>query len=189
MLPCPASEEFTLCRTKASYVMSDGIGPLVLKMLIDDLCKSEAAITLMYDETTTVQVKKRMDILVRYWSESELRVIIRFLKAFFFGHAKGVVVGSEIIKLVFDQDTCFPAERLFNLSSDGPNVNKTIWKFVDGKLKEKKLKGLIPMVPYNVRIIHNGFRQGLSTYGIAAKIWHLTCMHGSRDHHVRGRTI
>ena len=51
--------------------MSDGIQPLVVKMLVDDLCKSEAAITLMFDETTTVQVKKQMDILVRYWSESE----------------------------------------------------------------------------------------------------------------------
>lgn len=71
MFHCPASQEFTLCRTKASYVMSDGIQPLVVKMLVDDLCKSEAAITLMFDETTTVQVKKQMDILVRYWSESE----------------------------------------------------------------------------------------------------------------------
>ena len=145
MFPCPASEEFSLCRTKASYIMSDGVGPLMLKMLVEDLCNSEAAFTLMYDETTTVQVKKQMDILVRYWSESEQRVTVRFLSALFFGHAKGVDVGNEIIKLVFYQDTCFPAERLFNLSSDGPNVNKTIWKFVDDKLREKKMKGLIPM--------------------------------------------
>ena len=70
MFPCPASEEFSLCRTKASYIMSDGVGPLMLKMLVEDLCNSEAAFTLMYDGTTTVQVKKQMDILVRYWSES-----------------------------------------------------------------------------------------------------------------------
>ena len=50
--------------------MSDGVGPLMLKMLVEDLCNSEAAFTLMYDETTTVQVKKQMDILMRYWSES-----------------------------------------------------------------------------------------------------------------------
>lgn len=54
--------------------MSDGVGPLMLKMLVEDLCNSEAAFTLMYDETTTVQVKKQMDILVRYWSESEQSV-------------------------------------------------------------------------------------------------------------------
>ena len=141
----------------------------MLKMLVEDLCNSEAAFTLMYDETTTVQVKKQMEILVRYWSESEQRVTVRFMSALFFGHAKGVDVGNEIIKLVFYQDICFPAERLFNLSSDVPNVNKTIWKFVDDKLREKKNEGIDSYVPCNVHIIHNGFRQGLSVYGIDAE--------------------
>ena len=40
MFPCPASEEFTLSRTKASNMMSDGIGPLILKLLVDDLKSS-----------------------------------------------------------------------------------------------------------------------------------------------------
>ena len=31
------------------------------------------------------------------------------------------------------------------------------------------MKGLVPMVPCNVHIIHDGFRQGLSVYGIDAE--------------------
>ena len=82
----------------------------MLKVLVNDLCKSEAAITIIYDETTSVQVKKQMDILVRYWSESQQIVTVRSLKSLLFGHAKVLDVGSEIDKLAFDQDSCFLAE-------------------------------------------------------------------------------
>ena len=47
----------------------------MLKMLVEDLWNSEAAFTLMYNETSTVQVKKQI----------------------FFGHAKCVDVGNEMV--------------------------------------------------------------------------------------------
>ena len=54
--------------------------------------------------------------------------MVYFLKALFFGHAKGVDVAHSISNIIFNEEFKFPADCLFNLSLDGPNVNKTIWK-------------------------------------------------------------
>ena len=51
-----------------------------------------------YYETTTVQVKKQMDVLVRYFSETNGEIKVRFLKALVFGHAFGEKVGDELLK-------------------------------------------------------------------------------------------
>ena len=92
----------------------------------------------MYDETKTKQVRKQMDSLVRFWLETKGNVVVHFLMALFFGHAKGVDVAHSISNIIFDEDFKFPADHLFNLSSDGPNVSKTIWKRMK-HLGEKKM--------------------------------------------------
>ena len=42
------------------------------------------------------QVRKQMDVLVRYWSETKGEVVVQFLKAIMFGHAKGDTVSRAI---------------------------------------------------------------------------------------------
>ena len=59
----------------------------------------------------------------------------------------------------------FPADGLFNLSSDGPNVNKTIWKRMNEALEEKKMGTLIASIPCNLYVVHNSFWEGLNLYG------------------------
>ena len=126
MFPGPVTEGFTLSRSKASYLISDGLWPILTKHLMKEINSTDSAFTLMCDETTTKQVRKQMDILVRFWSETKEKVVVPFLKALFFGHAKGVDVDHSISNITFDEEFKFPADCLFNLSSDGPNVNKTI---------------------------------------------------------------
>ena len=60
------SNDFSFGRSKASYVISDGLGPHLSKMLIADVKKCESGFTIMYDETTNVNNDKQMDILIRY---------------------------------------------------------------------------------------------------------------------------
>ena len=68
---------------------------------------------LMYDETTTKQVRKQMDILIRFWLETKEKVVVCFLKALFFGHAKGVDVAHSISNVIFDEEFKFPTDHLF----------------------------------------------------------------------------
>ena len=49
--------------------------------------KGHTYFALHFDKTTTSQIKKQLDILVRYYSDYNNEVRVRFLKAAVFGHA------------------------------------------------------------------------------------------------------
>ena len=123
----------------------------------------------MYDETTTKQVRKQMDILVRLWSETKEKVVVHFLKALFFGHVKGVDVAHSISNIIFDEEFKFPADHLFNLSSGGPNINKTIWTRMNEAFEEKKMGPLIAFIPCNLHVVLNSLWEGLNLYGTQAE--------------------
>ena len=45
-------------------------------------------LALLYDETTNAKGAKELNIMIRYWSETEERVSVRHLQSFFIGHEK-----------------------------------------------------------------------------------------------------
>ena len=106
-----------------------------------------------------------MDVLVRYWSEAKGEVVVQFLKAIMFGHAKGDTVSRAILDALHEAGYQMPLSKLLNLGSDDPNVNKTIWSNINEELKALGLSGLLPFVPCNMHVVHNSFREGLKVYG------------------------
>ena len=84
-----------------------------------------------------------------------------FLKAPFFGHAKGVIVADSITDVIFDEELKFPAGHLFNQSSDGPNVKKTIWKKMNEVLEDKQMGPLIPFIPCSLHAVHSSLGKDL----------------------------
>ena len=93
------AQHMTMSRTKVSYMMGYGLGPHFLQMTVDDILSSpNTYYTIHFDGTTTVQVKKQNDVLVRYFSETNGEIKVRFLKALVFGHAFGEKVGDELSK-------------------------------------------------------------------------------------------
>lgn len=58
---------------------------------------------------------------------------------------------------------------LLSIGSDGPSVNKTIWKSINDHLKGQGLPGLLQFMPSKIRDVHNGFKHGLFEYGQLAK--------------------
>ena len=62
-------EKFGITHTKILYSVCHGIGPAVLEELAADVQSSVGCYTIMLDETTTTEVKKQCDFLVRYSSE------------------------------------------------------------------------------------------------------------------------
>ena len=59
---------FHLSCTSSSYMISEGLSPYFTRMIVNDLLKSSLPFSLHFDETTTAQVKKQMDLTLRYWS-------------------------------------------------------------------------------------------------------------------------
>ena len=168
MIPCDASRLFTLSRTKVSYLVSDGLGPFFRKQLCENVSKSTAFV-LQFDETGTVQSKKQCDILLRYWSVERGEVVVQFLKALFFKHALGSDVAKQILETLQEDQYQIPLSKFLNIGSDGPNVNKTIWNYLNEEKVRMRIPGLMPFIPCNLHVVHNAFKEGLSAYGSKAE--------------------
>ena len=162
MFHCPVSKNFQLSRSKVSYVISDGLGPYFQNQLIYDVNSSKNPVTLHYDETTTTQVIKQMDLHFRFWSEEKNEVVKRFYTALMFGHAEGAKVAAAMVdKLEEDKVNL---SSILTLSSDGPNVNKTIFRAVNTSLKVAGNPGMINIGTCNLHVVHNSFCKALEAY-------------------------
>ena len=58
-----------------------------------------------------------------------------------------------------------PSNCLCNILSDEPNINKAIWRKLDGGLKERGYKGLIEFINCTLHVMHNGFGKGITAKG------------------------
>ena len=82
---------FSLSRTSASYMFGEGLATCFKTVIIKDLKKSNLPFTMHFDETSTDQVKKQMDMTLRYWSPTHNEVSwVAYYTSLFFGHAEGV---------------------------------------------------------------------------------------------------
>ena len=147
--------------------MSDGLGLYFQELLCQTVRKVGNPFTLQFDETVTVQNQKQLDLLIRFWSEKKGEVVTRFLQALMFGHAKGKDVAHLITSTM--EEVGLNKEQFLSMGSDGPNVNKTIWKHLNEHLKSLGFPGLVEFMPCNVHVVHNGLKHGLSEYGQLAE--------------------
>jgi hypothetical protein len=78
--------------------------------------------TINFDETTTSQVKKQLDIHVGYWSEFGKAVIV-YLESVFLGHADADTIVKSIMEFL---ENNLQHHNLLHFSMDGPAVNIAI---------------------------------------------------------------
>ena len=64
-----------------------------------------------------------------------------------------------------NQRTSLPLDKLFIISIDRPNINKTVWREINDTLKKEGFSGLIPQSTCCLNIVHHAFRKGLNIYG------------------------
>lgn len=133
--------------------------------MASDLIVSNSGFSIQYDETTKAQVKKQMDLLIRYWSPAHNETWCRYYKLLYFGHAKGEDVAEAMIKEMRHDD--IPMDKVMTLGSDGHNVNKIIFRQMEMRLKVENLNypGLVGVGTCNIHVMHNALAKGLAQYG------------------------
>ena len=158
------AQHMTMSRTKVAYLIGYGLGPYFLQKTIDVILRSpNTYYTIHIDETTTVQVKKQMDVLMRYFSDTDGKVKARFLKALVFGHAFVETVADKLQRTL--QELGLPLKNLLSISSDGPNVNKVMKANINIKLQGHFKKQLVDKGSCQLHVVHNTFRKGIEPYG------------------------
>ena len=107
---------------------------------INKKLKTGTCFTLLFDGTTIVQNKRQMDFLVRYWSEVNKEIKTRYIESFFFGPAPADTIVNHLDKMMLENSKDI-WNRLYNISSDGPAINKKIHRVLDSSLKAVVTKG------------------------------------------------
>ena len=98
-----------------------------------------------------------MDILIRFWCEENNKVTTKYLTSFFYGRATAADIVQKMIS--YQEKSKILFERLFYISCDGPNINKTIWKILNDSLKKIGHGGLIPFSSCSLHVVHNVFEE------------------------------
>ena len=146
-----------------------------LRKEADDVNYSDLPFSVHFDETKTAQVKKQMDLTLRYWSPTRSEVIVTFYTSLFFGHAEADKVMSRMIEQFHEENS--PVDKLITLVRDGPNVNKAIIRKIELTIEDEhpEFKGFVDLGSCVLHVVHNGFGKGLEMYdkGIDQLCFHL----------------
>ena len=121
---------FKLSRTSASYMIADGMSKYFTQLIVKDLVKSKLPFCIHFDETTSTQVKKQIDLTLRYWSPTHEEVWITYYTSLFFGHSEGEKVAVKMYEQLVSDG--IPVAKLVTLVRDGPN-HGSHWDWKSGK--------------------------------------------------------
>lgn len=99
---------------------------------------------------------QQLDILVRYFSESQQQVVVEHVKSFNLGQATADI----IVECMEDALVELPSNQLLCLCSDGPNVMKSVKR----KLNEKLDQQLLDIGECSLHKVHNAFAKGLGSF-------------------------
>ena len=109
---------------KMSYVEAYGLRPSFTDMPIRENMEGQSYFTLHFDVTVKGQVKKQMDVLAWFWSETHNEVRVKYLTSVMFGYARSEDVVKEMPGLL--NKLAIPLRLMLSFGMDGPNVNKSI---------------------------------------------------------------
>ena len=134
-------------------MIGEGLSPYFTRVITHDLVKSGLQFAVHFDETTTTEVKRQMDLTLRYWSSTLNKVwkLTGFLKMYEQIHHDGL-----------------PVDKMATLVRDGQNVNKTIFQKKMNELISQdytKFQGPIDIGSCTMHTVHNAFGQGIEQYG------------------------
>lgn len=90
---------------------------------------------------------------------------VRHLRTYFIGTASGNIIYEKVKESI--EKAQLPLKKLIMISSDGPNVNKTVWNLFNEDLIKLRKSGLVKVGFCNIHICHNAFLKGLEKFGLS----------------------
>lgn len=150
---------FTCARTKASYLISDGYGPILHSETVEQMQKKK--FSLMLDESNKVFSNKYLHLLVRYSNDG--RVQTRFYKALSLDKS----TANDIVELIsksFEKDK-IPWKNLVQIMSDSPNVMRGKDNGVIVQIRKKFAPNIIDIGGCSLHHIHNAVSYATASLG------------------------
>ena len=92
-------------------------------------------------------------------------VVTKYLRSLNFYRAGATDLASMILDVIDGDEHDIDWRKLFFLSSDGPNINKAVYRNLNDNLKERGFEGLAPLIVCSLHTMHNAFRKGSNVGG------------------------
>lgn len=138
-------ETFSVSPAKASYLITEALGPYFKNQLLAELQDDDVYITLQFDESGNVQSKKELQIRTIFWSNVDNCVVNRYLGTYFIEKGDGHTILKYLIKAL--DDNGLKINKTLFLAMDGPNVNKKVFRLYQ-KIFFHKFLFLIKLYTY-----------------------------------------
>ncbi|XP_016656479.1 uncharacterized protein LOC103307998 [Acyrthosiphon pisum] len=119
--------------------------------------------TLSFDETTNSTGSKELEIAVKYWSESKGLIVHHHLQLFLIRKATGEDLFEKLKKAL--DNAHLPLNMRIHIGSDGPNVNKKVYRLMNGECLAVRNQKLLNIGFCNIHLLHNAFCKGISVLG------------------------
>lgn len=161
MFPCEESENFTMSPTKIAYYLTDAIAPYCKSEMLEEAHNQYYSFA--FDETTNEKSKKELQTTIRFWSNKKEMVTSRHLKTSFLDKANGNSLHKEILKILTEANLSL--QKLVMLESDGPNVNKKVWRLLNEEVLGVRSIGLVDIGSCTLHTVHNAFLKALDCLG------------------------
>ena len=157
---CPndkVAEKFQMGQKKLMYVANCGLFPYFKQSSKDLILKSPLIVALFDDSLNKTSQKSEMDLQVRYWDDSEKKVVVRL----FLGHT----CSNDLVKTFNDGFNELDLTKLVQISMDGPNSNLKFLSEMKKLRTEDELASLIDIGSCNLHVIHGAFKTGSESTG------------------------
>ena len=145
------AKEFSCARTKASYILTDGIGDYEHSNLVEKMKNTNFSI--LIDESTQIQGKKFLHILSRFYDTKKSDIVTYFYKAVVVNNANAENIVSAI-NSAFEEDG-IPWKHVIQVMSDSPNVMRGKTNGVLAIIKKKYAPHMIDIGGCSLHHIHN----------------------------------
>ena len=162
MFPDSIPDTFSLGRTKQTYILVHALGPYFHEKIVSDM--DLPYYSLQYDETTNNENVKELQVLIKFWSKCANKVVVHHLETFFIGKATADILKEKIKEAV--NNVNLSLNYIIMLASDGPNVNKAVFRSLSNEIMQHRSKPLLDVGTCNIHSVHNAFSKALHKLGI-----------------------
>jgi hypothetical protein len=153
------AQRMQLGSTKVSYLIVHGLAPYFRSAFVADCIAGKSYYTILFDETTTRQVKKQLDFHIAYWSKKWKKVVTVFVDSVFLGHADANKLCEKMLKFIEDHN--LDISHLLQFSMDGPNVNLSFKQKFNSVLASKGFSQLVDIGTCSLHPLHTAFTKGV----------------------------
>lgn len=119
-------QDIKLHRTKCTALIKKILSPCIVQELLEDLGKTHYS--LIIDESTTIDTKKILCLIIRYFSQSKKKIVTTFYRLIEMTAGTSDAIATAILQQLKNDN--LEIEKLIGLGVDGASVNVGIYHSV-----------------------------------------------------------